>query len=183
MGGGTRSAGTAEIAQRTGGDSLPVDHASALETTLERIRQRYALHFYLPDGVRPGQERNIEVALSQEALRRYPNAEVRYRRAYMAPGGGTVETTSSTPSAQPGPAETEVVTADNPGTLKRRPGVSEGGWRREGPVPVSPPTPVEPQAQPQAAPAPTPPKENGGWKRVEEPRPPGWRRVKPGEQP
>jgi hypothetical protein len=50
----TQSAGTAEIARRSGGDSMPVDDASALETT-PRIRQRYALHFYLPDGVQPGQ--------------------------------------------------------------------------------------------------------------------------------
>ena len=60
----THSAGTAEIAQRSGGDSMPVDDAYALENTLARIRQRYALHFNLPQGVRSGEERNIEVSLS-----------------------------------------------------------------------------------------------------------------------
>ena len=181
MGGGTRSAGTAEIAQRTGGDSLPVDQASALQTTFERIRQRYALHFYLPDGVRPGQERNIEVELSADARRRYPNAEVRYRRGYMAPGG-PVETTTSAPATKP--EEPEVV-AEHPAELKRRPRVSEGGWRREGPADMSSgPAVAESQEPPRAAPTPSPAQaETGGWKRVEEKPSPGWRRVKPGEQP
>ncbi|HUS08457.1 MAG TPA: VWA domain-containing protein [Bryobacteraceae bacterium] len=55
IGGGPRmqSAGTSEIARQSGGDSMPVDDASALETTLSRIRQRYALHYYLPEGDKP----------------------------------------------------------------------------------------------------------------------------------
>lgn len=87
VGGGTHSAGTAEIARQSGGDSMSVDDASALETTLERLRQRYALHFHLPEGTAPGQERNIEVELSAAARRRYPDAEIRFRRSYHAPGG------------------------------------------------------------------------------------------------
>src|SRR4051794_11401250 len=43
MGPHTKSAGTEEIARRSGGDSMPVDNASALDDTLARIRQRYAL--------------------------------------------------------------------------------------------------------------------------------------------
>src|SRR5439155_18418844 len=85
----TKSAGTSEIARASGGDSMPVDDASAFETTLSRIRQRYALYFYLPQGVKPGQERNIEVALTDAARQRYSGAEVRYRRVYMAPGGSS----------------------------------------------------------------------------------------------
>jgi VWFA-related protein len=81
----TSSAGTAEIAQDSGGDSLSVNDASALEQTLARIRQRYALFFNLPEGVQPGQERNIEVVLSPAAQSRYPDAQVHYRRAYMTP--------------------------------------------------------------------------------------------------
>ncbi len=49
----TQSAGTDEIARRSGGDNMSVDDASALETTLARIRQRYALHFNVPAGVKP----------------------------------------------------------------------------------------------------------------------------------
>lgn len=85
----THSAGTAEIARDSGGDSMSVNDTSALEDTLSRIRQRYALYFNLPDGVRPGQERNIEVDLTAVARRRYPDAEVRYRRVYMTPEGGS----------------------------------------------------------------------------------------------
>ncbi len=85
----TQSAGTSEIARDSGGDSMSVDGASALEDTLARIRQRYALYFNLPEGVKPGQERNIEVDLASAARRRYSDAEVRYRRAYMTPEGGS----------------------------------------------------------------------------------------------
>lgn len=87
-GGHTHSAGTAEIARQSGGDSMSVDDASALETTLARLRQRYALHFHLPEGTSPGQERNIEVELTEAARRRYPDAQIRFRRSYLAPSAG-----------------------------------------------------------------------------------------------
>jgi VWFA-related protein len=88
MGGpNTKSAGTSEIARDSGGDSMSVDDASALQETLERLRQRYALYFNLPEGVRPGEERNIVVDLNASARLRYRDAEVRYRRVYMTPDG------------------------------------------------------------------------------------------------
>jgi VWFA-related protein len=77
----TKPAGAAEIARDSGGDSLSVNDASALEDTLSRLRQRYTLFFNLPDGVQPGQERNIAVDLSPDARQRYRDAEVRYRRS------------------------------------------------------------------------------------------------------
>jgi VWFA-related protein len=83
----TRSAGTSAIARRSGGDSVAVEEASAFEKTLSRIRERYALYFYLPEGVKPGDERAIEVDLSDAARQRHPGAEVRYRRSYLAPNG------------------------------------------------------------------------------------------------
>jgi VWFA-related protein len=82
---GTQSAHTAEIARRSGGDSLSVDDDSALEMTLARIRQRYALHFRLPPDAQAGQERNIEVQLAENARRRHPDAELRFRRTYLPP--------------------------------------------------------------------------------------------------
>jgi VWFA-related protein len=85
----TQSAGTSEIANQSGGDSMPVDQASALEHTLARIRERYALYFYLPEGVRPAEESSVEVELSPAARRRYPRADVRYRRSYLAPNRAT----------------------------------------------------------------------------------------------
>jgi VWFA-related protein len=83
----TRSAATSKIARQSGGDSMAVEDASAFEDTLARIRERYALYFYLPEGVKPGDERTIEVELSDAARQRYPGAEVRYRRSYLAPDG------------------------------------------------------------------------------------------------
>jgi VWFA-related protein len=80
----TQSAGTSEIARDSGGDSMSVNDASALQETLMRLRQRYALFFSLPEGVVPGQEHNIVVDLSADARRRYADADVHYRRAYMS---------------------------------------------------------------------------------------------------
>jgi hypothetical protein len=81
----TSSAGTAEIAQDSGAASMSVNDASALQQTLARIRQRYALFFNLPDGVQAGQERQIEVTLTPAALQHSPDAQVHYRRVYMIP--------------------------------------------------------------------------------------------------
>jgi hypothetical protein len=92
----TRSAGTAQIARNSGGDAMSVDQASALEQTLLRFRQRYTLYFSLPEGVRPGQERNIEVGLADRTRLRFPDAEVRYRRVYMTPTGGPGERAAPT---------------------------------------------------------------------------------------
>jgi VWFA-related protein len=83
----TQSAGTSQIANESGGDSMAVDQASAFEHTLARIRERYALYFYLPEGMQAGDERSVEVLLSDAARRRHPRAEVRYRRSYLAPNG------------------------------------------------------------------------------------------------
>ena len=66
---------------------MAVDQASAFEQTLERVRERYALYFYLPEGMQPGEEHSVEVLLTDAARRRYRGAEVRYRRSYLAPNG------------------------------------------------------------------------------------------------
>jgi VWFA-related protein len=93
----TQSAGTAEIAERSGGDTFPVDDASALERTLERIRQRYALHFNLDPKANTNPR--IEVALASEARSRYPNADVRYRRVNISGvASGPYENARSQPS-------------------------------------------------------------------------------------
>ena len=125
----TQSAGTSEIARDSGGDSMPVNDASALEETLMRLRQRYALFFSLPEGVAPGQERNIVVDLSPDARRHYPDPDVHYRRAYMsgnhegnngptlvrrapADGGYSTPAASSTPASD--------ASSDAPATTHRR---------------------------------------------------------------
>ncbi len=68
---------------------MSVNDSSALEETLLRLRQRYSIFFSLPDGVKPGEERNIQVDLASAARRRYSDAEVRYRRVYMTADGGS----------------------------------------------------------------------------------------------
>jgi hypothetical protein len=81
----TQSAGTAEIANSSGGEAMPVEQASSLQETLQRLRQRFTLFFNLPEGVKPGEERAIEVALADALLSRFPGATVHYRRVYMTP--------------------------------------------------------------------------------------------------
>lgn len=81
---GLNPAGSAEIARESGGDSMQADAASALETTLNRLRQRYTLHFNLPAGVTAGDRRTVEVALEDRVKLRYPEATLRYRRTYTA---------------------------------------------------------------------------------------------------
>jgi len=83
----SHSAGTSEIVTDTGGDTMRVDEASALQDTLSRLRQRYALYFYLPEGSKAGDQSNIQVDLAQEARIRYSQAEIRYRHAPMANNG------------------------------------------------------------------------------------------------
>ncbi|MDQ6677259.1 MAG: VWA domain-containing protein [Acidobacteriota bacterium] len=125
----TQSAGTAEIARRSGGDDLSVNDASALETTLDRIRQRYALHFHLPETVKPGQQMSIDVRLGDAAARRYPDAELRFRRVYLASGAPageavTITKSSPTPASARRSADPQ---EDQPPRLRRRPAVSEPG--------------------------------------------------------
>jgi VWFA-related protein len=136
----TSSAGTAEIARDSGGDSMSVNDASALEDTLERLRRRYTLYFSLPEGVQPGQERNIEVDLSPEARRRFSDAEVRYRRAYMSPGGnretGPAQVTRApSDTGYSAPASSDTTDASTPAVHHRRVAVNEDGTAIASPDP------------------------------------------------
>lgn len=138
----TQSAGTSEIARESGGDSLPVDGASALEDTLDRIRRRYALHFLVPAGVQRGEERSIDVQLSDSARRRYPDAELRFRRTYIAPEttgsvpeGTTVPTTvTQAPEASPGRGVERAPESQPAPVMRRRPAMDESNGPR-GPKP------------------------------------------------
>ncbi len=142
----TRSAGTAEIARDSGGDSMSVNDASALEDTLARLRQRYTLYFNLPEGVQPGQERNIEADLTAEARRRYSDAEVRYRRTSMSGNGdrdtgptkitrAPADNSYSTPSAS-------ATDPSAPAVHRRRVAVNEDG------SPIAPATDDTPASAP-----------------------------------
>jgi hypothetical protein len=184
--GRTRSAGTAEIARASGGDSIPVDDARALENTISRLRQRYALHFNLPADAKPGQERPIEVSLSDAALRRYPGATVRYRRVYLAPGSQGDAPLAPEPvviSQAPEPSAAPPVEERRHDRQRRR--RTAESPRRDGPLDVEPDggwKPVAPQTKDAPAEPAEPEQQGGGWRRVDE-QPGGWRRVSPGQKP
>lgn len=184
--GNTQSAGTEKIARQSGGDAFKVDQSAAFETTLERLRQRYALYFKLPEGVKPGQERNVEVELTAAAQRRHNGADVRFRRLNDTSDPDSPAVSSNRPILTPDAGEdTPATTTAPPATEKK------GGWRRLGasggeggaPGPLirgsGTPAPVPARAPaPAAAAASTDPATPDAAAKKG-----GWRRVRPGEEP
>ncbi|HUQ91373.1 MAG TPA: VWA domain-containing protein [Bryobacteraceae bacterium] len=171
----TRSAGTSEIARSSGGDTMSVDDAFALESTLARIRQRYALYFLIPNGAQAGQERTLDLELAGAALRRYPGVDLRFRRTYFVPGkdGDKIIYDSATEVTQaPASGSGESTVSEAP-RRRRRANVDGSSGRGASPnLNVDP----APAAAPPAAPPPAP--------QIQEPasEPPasrkrGWRRV------
>lgn len=153
----THSAETEAIAKDSGGDALGVGAAQAFQTTLSRLRQRYALYFQVPAGTEAGAEREIDVRLNAAAARRHPGAELRFRRTYIAPDvtaapvAGTVISAVTTESADAPP---EVVEETPATTRRRRTAISEPGSTR-GPNPelqrTAPPSGIKnPDAAPSA---------------------------------
>ncbi len=167
----SHSAGTATIAQDSGGDTIQVDEASALEDTLARLRQRYALNFYLPEGIKPGDSTSVRVDLSQEAKLRYFDAEIHYRRVFLSGGSGehagtTVVSrvgTAVDPSPESGPSTDQTPTTSGHHTVA----VNDDS---EPAVNTLDPDPGDSKSNQQSAPstpqtpAQTPP--SGGWPRV-----------------
>jgi hypothetical protein len=84
----SHTAGTEVIAKDTGGDTMPVDQASALEDTLARLRQRYVLNFYMPEASKSMAKHSVRVDLTSDARLRYEDADVHSRRVFMSGGGG-----------------------------------------------------------------------------------------------
>jgi VWFA-related protein len=167
--GRTSSAGTEEIAKRSGGDSMRVDDAAALEQTLTRLRQRYALHYNLADASKPGDERDIELRLSDAARRRYPGSEVRFRRAHIAEDGNPSDESVMISRT---PTNTRNTRSDDdqpsPGLRRRRPAVNEDGSR------IDPNGVPEPQQRSSPSSSPQPESQaatTGGWRRTSDPAP------------
>lgn len=174
----SHTAGTADISRDSGGDVMRVEEASALQDTLMRLRQRYALYFYLPEGPATSHE-TVEVDLAQEARLRYRDAEIRYRRVYMSgnaagerSGPAGVTRASDAPIAEPSlPSEQP---SSKPG---RRAAVNDNS----GPV-VNTVTPDSddasqqqtqaPKSQPAQPPAPATPVPQSGWPRANPQNPP-----------
>lgn len=161
----TQSAGTAEIARTSGGDSLPVDQASALEDTLNGLRQRYSLYFSVPAGAQAGEQRRLTVELAADTARRFPSAELLFRDDYRAPGGGAPpESPETVTVSQSDPAPPSEPATQSEPRLKRRPmGETYGS---HGPNPnVGTGAPTTPEAAPAPAPASTS-QQSGGWRRA-----------------
>ncbi|MFN7923436.1 MAG: VWA domain-containing protein [Bryobacteraceae bacterium] len=147
----TKSAGTAEIARESGGDSMPSDHASALEDTLSRLRQRYAIHFLMPAGVRAGERRSLDIVLQERTRRNHPEVELRYRHYYIAevssapplPGEQVDPEPEPEPRAvtqrQPQQQRQVAPADDDPPVTRRKRAVSDGGGGARGPVTVANP--------------------------------------------
>lgn len=118
----SHSAGTAAIAADSGGDTMQVEGASALEDTLARLRQRYALYFYIPESAKPSDQQSVQVDLSREARLRYRDAETRSRRAYIMAGDSrdSSEPAVVTRRQEPSNASVDAQTSDDQAAPKRR---------------------------------------------------------------
>jgi VWFA-related protein len=132
MGGAhTKSAGTAEIARDSGGDSMSVNDAEALSETLARLRQRYTLYFNLPEGAQPGEESNIQVDLTPDVRRRFADAEVRYRRTSMSNtdsrGAGPTKVTRAPRDGGLSDSSDSTTDSSAPTVHRRRVAVNEDG--------------------------------------------------------
>ncbi|WP_321476395.1 VWA domain-containing protein [uncultured Paludibaculum sp.] len=91
--GRARTGGTLRDAvEATGGEAIPGDlFQERLPELIRRMRLRYLFGFYA-SPTRQREYRTIDVRLSPEARKRYPNALVRARRGYYAaPAGSGVD--------------------------------------------------------------------------------------------
>ncbi|HYZ86502.1 MAG TPA: VWA domain-containing protein [Bryobacteraceae bacterium] len=154
--GRTHSAGTSEIARSSGGDSMPVSAASALEDTLNRLRQRYALFYHAGTGA----SHNVQVHLADGAWRHFGNPEVRFRRVSInSDGSGTpdaVMVSRGPAPAVPLPPQSSASASSDPDDdgwrpdtgqdrtpvmRRRRPAVNEDGSRGPSPDVANSPDP------------------------------------------
>jgi hypothetical protein len=137
------SAGSPEIARTSGGDSLGINDATSVETTFERIRRRYAIYFYLPDGM--GTEHPLELDLANAARRIHPDASLQYRQVALAKDGARpgliTRVPAHPPSSRPDPELVATEPADDSSTApaRRRRGVSDSTG-----TPVVLPSPTQP---------------------------------------
>jgi hypothetical protein len=71
---------------RTGGEKLKVENAGdGVREVVRRLRRRYTLQYERP-MTRAGEKRDVKVALTSEAARRYRGARITARTGYIAPG-------------------------------------------------------------------------------------------------
>jgi VWFA-related protein len=124
------SAGAADIARDSGGDSGSINDSKALESTLEGLRQRYSLYFTVPPGAKAGEQRNVTVELAPAARARYEGSDVRFRSAYRPPRDGAAVAAGAEQKEEPAVVES----GTSRPTLRRQTGESYGS--RQGPNPA-----------------------------------------------
>ena len=179
MGDRSHSAGTDTIAHDSGGDTMQVQDAAALEDTLSRLRQRYALYFYLPEGMTPSNIGNLQIGMSEAASLRYHGSEIESRRVFMAGVNSSramVEPASVTKvDVPPAPPVNRSVPVSGPNrTVRRSRAVNEGSGpnvNSMGPGPDEGPTAGTSESETSETEAnhPAPPaKQKGGWPRATE---------------
>ncbi len=86
-GGQTRliDAGAMSIPDRTGGVTIAAGvPGEAFQESVHYVRSGYTMYYSLPDGP-AGSERTVQVGLTPEATRRYPNVRIRARSGYFVP--------------------------------------------------------------------------------------------------
>jgi hypothetical protein len=149
--------GAPEIARSSGGDSLSVNDGTAVETTFERIRQRYAVYFHLPDGA--SSARGMDLDLTDAARRKHPDAALQYRQVTLAKDGTRPGLISRVPAhaptgrdPDPAQAQTADSASDDHPTLRRRPAVNDSTGT---PASLTVRAPVDQQSDADSAPPPT----------------------------
>ena len=97
-----------------------------MENTFQRIRQRYAIYFYLPDGMENA--RGMELDLTDTARRRHLDAALQYRQVDLAKDGARPVLITRVPAHPPSgrdPEPGKVESSDaSPAPTHRRPGVN-----------------------------------------------------------
>ena len=75
-----------EIVDKTGGATIVAgDPGGAFRQSVHYLRSGYTMYYALPDSTRAGSPRAVQVELTPEAAKRFPNVRIRARSGYIAP--------------------------------------------------------------------------------------------------
>jgi VWFA-related protein len=78
--------GTNEIVDKTGGATIVAgDPGGAFRQSVHYLRSGYTMYYALPDSTRAGSPRAVQVELTPDAAKRFPNVRIRARSGYIAP--------------------------------------------------------------------------------------------------
>ncbi|MGA2712059.1 MAG: VWA domain-containing protein [Bryobacteraceae bacterium] len=77
--------GTNEIVDKTGGATIVAgDPGGAFRESVHYLRSGYTMYYALPDA-RAGSSRAVQIELTPDAAKRFPNVRIRARSGYIAP--------------------------------------------------------------------------------------------------